>query len=73
MFLFGSMYKNEYHKNSDVDLVVLFNNPISFKTINESKKYIASIILNAFHRSCDIVEYNDFIESHDITKTYKIF
>lgn len=73
MFLFGSMCKNEYHRNSDVDLVVLFNDPISFKMIKDSKNYISTIILNTFHRSCDIVEYNDFIESHAITETYKIF
>jgi len=73
MFLFGSIYKNEYHSNSDIDLMVLLDDPISFKTIKESKKYISTIILNTFHRSCDIVEYNDFVESHDISNTYKIF
>ena len=73
IFIFGSIYKNEYHRNSDVDLVVMFKEPVSFKTIKECKKYISTLILNTFHRSCDIIEYNEFIESHDIKQTFKIF
>lgn len=71
IYLFGSVKENEYHNESDIDMVVEFNNC----TYKEKVEVFDKIIIfnrNNFGRDTDLQEYNDFIEINPNIKLLKI-
>ena len=61
LYVFGSVKENEYHRESDIDMVIEFNEC----TYEEKKKAMQNIVsynYETFRRKSDVQEYGDFME-----------
>lgn len=72
VYLFGSIKDNEYHRESDIDLVIDFEKNTYKEKVDAFDKII-NFNKEHFNRKTDIQEYNDFIEFNPEIKLLKIF
>lgn len=72
VYLFGSVYKNEYNDFSDIDLVIKFKDNITLEDMLISKQTFTKYNKEIFDRRTDIQDYYNYILEHDITKTIKL-
>lgn len=72
IYLFGSIYKNEYHDSSDIDIVIKFKDNVSLEDVVKTKQYYLEFNKNNFGRDTDIQDYYDYIQLHDIEKTIRL-
>lgn len=71
IYLFGSVVLNEYHRESDIDMVVeLISLDVDFVEIT---KEISSLNMKAFNRKSDIYEYNDFVKRNKHIDLYLLW
>lgn len=61
IYLFGSIKDDEYHRESDIDMVLEFENDCKQDEITKVKKHIAHINEIVFKRKSDLHEYSDFL------------
>lgn len=73
IYLFGSIYKDEYYDSSDIDLVVKFKTPITPDRIIQIKEIISAYNKKNFQRNTDIQNYYDYIQLHDINDSLKLY
>lgn len=71
IYLFGSIKDNEYHRESDIDLVVDFEKATYKEKVDAFDKIIY-FNKGHFNRKTDIQEYYDFIEFNPQIKLLKI-
>ena len=62
VYLFGSVAVNEYHRESDIDMVISVKHPISKNNFDAVVKEVKDINYKNFNRESDIYEYDDFIK-----------
>lgn len=72
MYLFGSIYKNRYHKYSDIDLIIKMND-VSIKNLSEAEEIIKKSNYENFKRDTDIHLYDEYIDIYKIEDSLKIF
>ncbi len=73
LYLFGSIMKGEYHKESDIDLVVKFDNKIDYFAQKDLILFLKKYNLKNFMKESDILEYDDFMEYHKEKKVLQLF
>jgi predicted nucleotidyltransferase len=72
IYIFGSIKEQEYHRESDIDIVVEFFES-SYVEKNDAYSYICKYNKDKFNRNTDYHEYNDFIEYNSKIDLMKIF
>lgn len=65
IYLYGSILKDNYHKYSDVDLIIRFRSKTNLKKRSRAIGFIETLIFQNLKRDIDIVEF-------DVSKKLKI-
>lgn len=73
IYLFGSLIQGNYHQDSDIDLIVEFNDNLNIKEIKIAEKRIKMFNFDLFERKTDIINYDFALQLHDIKSTELIF
>ena len=61
IYIFGSIMCREYHRESDIDMVVEFTRRETYQRMDEVFLQLNKLNNKVFNRKSDIHEYNDFI------------
>ncbi|MBR2138155.1 MAG: nucleotidyltransferase domain-containing protein [Bacilli bacterium] len=61
IYIFGSIMCQEYHRESDIDMVVEFLDHQKYSKVSEVFNELIKINKKTFDRNSDIHEYNDFV------------
>lgn len=72
LYLFGSVDDNSYHDSSDIDIIIKYDDNITFVGIDEITKRMDVLVMNEFKRHVDVQEYYSFCKNHKITESTKI-
>lgn len=72
VYLFGSVFKNDYHELSDIDIVIKYKNKITLEEIIKTKQLYSEYNKLNFDRKTDIQDFNDYIQNHDIKDSIRL-
>ncbi|MCI6156076.1 MAG: nucleotidyltransferase domain-containing protein [Bacilli bacterium] len=73
IYLFGSIAKNQYHKESDIDMVIEFSESTSHIKINEIMNMLKEQNSKQFGRNTDAYEYFEFINRNPNLSLKQLF
>lgn len=72
VYLFGSVFKEEYYDFSDIDIIIKFKENMSLEEVIKTKQIYSKYNKDNFDRDTDIVDYYDYVQIHDINKTFRL-
>lgn len=72
IYLFGSVFKDEYHEFSDIDIIIKYKDGITYEEIFKTKQFITKYNKDNFDRETDIQEYYNYILTHDISNSLRL-
>lgn len=73
VYLFGSVAKKQNHKESDIDMVLEFNDLVSYFEILKTMDKIKETNYSIFKKDTDVYEYREFLEKNNTLQLLKIF
>lgn len=69
LYIFGSFAKNCQRIDSDIDLLIVFSQDISYEQKMKNVEYLSEYYFNVFNRFMDFTEIGDYVQDEIIKET----